>query len=276
MIHRSALVSLAAVAMLIAGCSGDDGGGDASPTTTATPETTTTQAPELLTVLVTNDDGIGAPGIDAVVRALQAVDGIELVIVAPAENQSGSSDTTTDGRVAHAPGTTASGVEGTAVDGFPADAIGVALDELGIQPDLVVSGVNEGQNVGPLAVASGTVGAARAAIRRGVPAVAGSAGLGATADFDLGAALIVEWIAVHRAELLAGDADTSMVTSFNVPDCAVGEPKDVIEVPLGTAIPAGVNIFLTPDCGIDGGPPADDVAALIGGYSAVTLVPAEL
>lgn len=277
MLRRSTLACLAVFSLLTAACGGDDSD-DAAPTTTAAPaETTTTTAIEPLTILVTNDDGIGAPGIDAVVSALQDLDDVEIVIVAPAENQSGSSDTVTDGPVTHAPGTTASGVEGTAVDGFPADTIAVALDELGIEPDLVVSGVNEGQNVGPLAAVSGTVGAARAAIRRGIPAVAGSAGLSEYAEFDLGAELIVEWIGDHRAELAAGDADTTMVTSFNVPGCAAGEPKAVLEVPLGTAIPAGVNVFLTPDCAIEpAAAPTDDVGALVAGHSAVTQVPPEL
>lgn len=278
MSHRTTLACLVGFGLLTAACSGDDSADDASATTTAAPaETTTTAAAEPLTILVTNDDGIGAPGIDAVVSALVDVEDVEIVIVAPADNQSGSSDMVTDGPVTHEPSTTASGVEGTAVNGFPADTIGVALDELGIEPDLVVSGVNEGQNVGPLAVASGTVGAAREAIRRGVPAVAGSAGLAEDADYDLGADLIVEWIADHRADLEAGTADTTTVTSFNVPGCAAGDPKDVLEVPLGTAIPDGVNIFLTPDCAVEPAtPPADDVAALIAGHSAVTQVPAEL
>jgi 5'-nucleotidase len=274
--HRSTLACLAVVGLLTAACSSD--GDDAAATTTVGPaETTTTAAAEPLTILVTNDDGIGAPGIDEVVNALQEMEAVEVVIVAPAENQSGSSDTTTDGPVTHEPATTASGDEGTAVDGFPADTIGVALDELGVEPDLVVSGVNEGQNVGPLAAVSGTVGAAREAIRRGVPAVAGSAGQNETAYFDIGADLIVEWITEHRAALLAGDADTTMVTSFNVPGCTIGDPQEVLDVPLGTVIPDGVNIFLTPDCSIEPAtPPTDDVTALIAGHSAVTQVPAEL
>ena len=60
---------------------------------------------------------------------------------------------------------TASGYEARAVEGFPADTIRVAFDELGLTPDLVVSGINEGQNLGPVVDLSGTVGAARAAVR---------------------------------------------------------------------------------------------------------------
>jgi len=277
-VRRPALVACLALVSLLSACGGDDGG--VAATTTAAPldaTTTTTAAVEPLTVLVTNDDGIGAPGIDALVTALEAVDDVEIVIVAPAENQSGSSDKTTDGTVAHAPGTTASGAEGTAVAGFPADAVNVALDELGIEPDLVVSGVNEGQNVGNLAALSGTVGAARTAIRRGIPAVAASAGIGALADFDAGAALVVDWIGEHRGELDGGTAGTDAVTSFNVPGCQAGEPKALVAVPLAEVIPEGTDPFSTADCSVDtGAPPADDVAAMVAGHLAVTQVPAEL
>ena len=117
---------------------------------------------EPLTILVTTDDGIGAPGIDSLVTTLSTLDDVELIIVAPAENQSGSSDTTTDGAVTSAPGTTASGVEGTAVAGTPADAVIVALDELGIEPDLsscerwhpaglCVAALERGQHLGGIA-----------------------------------------------------------------------------------------------------------------------------
>ena len=248
----------------------------ASLTTTAPApaDTTTTTAVETLTILVTNDDGIGAPGIDAVVNALQAVDDVEIAIVAPAENQSGSSDTTTGGPVTRAPGVTASGVEGTAVSGFPADAVNVALDELGIEPDVVVSGVNEGQIIANLAPISGTLGAARTAIRRGVPAVADGAGFGDLADYDAGATLIVEWIAEHRAVLAGGSADTTTVTSLNVPGGEAGEPKGL--VPLAAVIPEGINAFATPDCDVAvANPPTNDVEALVGGYLAVSQVPAD-
>src|SRR5215470_2231667 len=58
---------------------------------------TATEKPATLQVLVTNDDGVGAPGIDALVQGLRKVKGVKLTVVAPAENKSGSSDTTTPG-----------------------------------------------------------------------------------------------------------------------------------------------------------------------------------
>jgi hypothetical protein len=101
-------------------------------TTSTTPTTSTTEPTPALTILVTNDDGIGAPGIDALVTALSALPDVEIVVVAPAENQSGSSDKTTDGEVTATAGATTSGVAGTAVAGFPADSVIYALDVLGV------------------------------------------------------------------------------------------------------------------------------------------------
>ena len=109
----------------------------------------------------------------------------------------------------YADGATASGVEGTAVDGFPADTITVALDELGLEPDLVVSGINQGQNVGPLAVRVGHRRRRLAtAVRRGIPRRRGQRrARRATPTTTLGArSSIVDQIEEHRAELADGTA----------------------------------------------------------------------
>jgi 5'-nucleotidase len=172
LIRRTIAVAACAVVGLAA-CGSDDDDSSAP----APDAPSTTEAVEPLTILVTNDDGIGAVGIDVLVNTLGEMDEVEVHVVAPAEDQSGTSDTTTPGGAPYADAETASGVQGTAVDGFPADTIAVALDDLGLEPDLVVSGVNVGQNVGPLAYVSGTVGAGRESVRRGIPAIAGSAGI---------------------------------------------------------------------------------------------------
>ncbi|MFZ6002718.1 MAG: 5'/3'-nucleotidase SurE [Actinomycetota bacterium] len=272
--RRRSTIALVTIALLTAACSSTDDGGGPVTTEPAPAETTTTSGPQPITILVTNDDGIGAPGIDAVVNALVAMELVSVVVVAPAENKSGSSDTTTPAGVEHAAAATASGVEGTAVKGFPADTIAVALDELGLEPDLVVSGINEGQNVGPIAFVSGTVGAARTAARRGIPALAASAGLGADADYATAAELVVAWVDQHRAEIAAGTLTTSTVASINVPACTLGgEVEALVEVPLAAAIPEGVDPFNS-DCSFEPPePPGDDVAALVAGHPALTVVP---
>jgi methylase of polypeptide subunit release factors len=90
-------------------------------------------------VIVTNDDGIDAPGIDALVTALSTLPDVELTIVAPAENQSGTSMNLTDGEVVASDAATSSGVAATAVVGFPADSVRWALENLDVDFDLVVS-----------------------------------------------------------------------------------------------------------------------------------------
>lgn len=274
------LVAAASTLLLVAGCSGNDDGAAATTTTanqsTTTESTTTTTAVSPISIVVTNDDGIDAPGIDALVGALGALDGVEISVVAPAENQSGSSDKTTEGEVDYAEATTASGVEGTAVSGFPADAVDVALGPLGLTPDLVVSGVNEGQNVGPFAALSGTVGAARTAIRNGVPAVATSAGVGETADFEYGAQLVVDWIEDNREAIAEGTLTTETLVSFNVPGCTAGEVAGLTDASLASEIPEGVSVFETDCTTAPDEPPTDDVLAVAQGYASQTEVPADL
>ncbi|MGK2948131.1 MAG: 5'/3'-nucleotidase SurE [Acidimicrobiales bacterium] len=266
----------------LAAC-GSDSADDSTPatsngggvTTSAPGDTTTTAAVEMLRLVVTNDDGIGAPGIDVLVTALLELEAVEVLVVAPLENQSGSSDNTTPGGASHAAGATASGVEGTAVSGYPADSVVVALEELALDPHLVVSGVNEGQNTGPLAYLSGTVGAGREAVRRGVPAVAGSAGLGEGADYAAAAALVVEWIEANRAALLAGELPVEAVVSINVPDCTAGTMRPLLEVERATVIPEGLNPFAS-DCTIEPDQaPTDDLVAVAAGHATLTLIPPE-
>lgn len=226
---------------------------------------------ELLEILVTNDDGIGAPGIDTLVNALSDMDAVEVVVIAPDGNKSMSSDSTTTGGVTWESSVTASGYEGIAVDGFPADCVIVALDELGITPDMVVSGVNAGENVGPFVELSGTVGAARTAARKGIPAVAVSAGLNDSgAGFSAAAELIVEWIEDNRDALTNDLVPTDVVVNFNVPNCTAGKIRELVTVPLADAVPEGANVFFT-DCSLEpDSPPTNDVDAMIKGYAAVT------
>ena len=125
-------------------------------------------------ILVTNDDGVRAPGILALAQALQAVG--DVTIVAPSENQSGKghsitiSDPIYVDRVTIAPGMQAYSAVAT-----PASCVKVAIGGImSRKPDLVVSGINRGYNLGMVTYVSGTVGAAREAALTGIPAVAAS------------------------------------------------------------------------------------------------------
>ena len=112
---------------------------------------------ETLQILVTNDDGVGAPGINATVKALTALPDTKVTVVAPRTNQSGTGAKVTAGKLKVTNATTASGYPAKAVAGYPADTIIWAIDDHGIsrRPNLVVSGINFGQNIGPLATVLG-------------------------------------------------------------------------------------------------------------------------
>lgn len=234
--------------------------------------------PPILTILVTNDDGIGAEGIDVMVNALAAMENVDVQLVAPATNQSGVADRVTDGEVTWEDSATTSGYMGVGVDGTPGDSVIVATQELGITPDVVVSGINLGLNVGPLVRFSGTVGGARIAARAGFPGVAASTGGSEEfAGFDETAALVVDWIEMNRSALLDGSASIDTVTSFNTPACSAGEIKELLEVPRGESVPAesGSRITST-DCTLEPATaPTNDVEAVVNGYAAVTLLPVD-
>ena len=127
-----------------------------------------------MAILLTNDDGIDAPGLAALVDALQGLD--RLYVAAPASNQSGVGMGITIDRgltpVRHPDGP--GGAERYALDGTPADAVKFGVGHLfnGERPRLVVSGINHGPNIGRNVHCSGTVGAALEAVAYGIPALA--------------------------------------------------------------------------------------------------------
>ena len=119
-------------------------------------------------ILICNDDGYQAPGIVALYEALKIVADVE--VVAPEINNSAKSNALT----LHSPlyvHTAANGFR--FVNGTPADCVHIALTGLlGYRPDLVVSGINNGANMGDDTIYSGTVGAAMEGYLFGIPALA--------------------------------------------------------------------------------------------------------
>jgi len=250
-----------------------------------------------LRILVSNDDGVAAEGIDALVRALLVNPDNVLVVSAPAENSSGSGDDRigegnapcTEGTGMAMPAATASGYETDvwAVDGCPEDAVLYGLENLyeeGDAPHVVVTGLNEGQNVGftgnlgTLSQISGTVGAAKTAACSGVPAVASSQGdpaLGGEFDYESGVVAVLDWLEENRTALLAGEVGLDEITSINIPTCEAGtEIRGTAQVPLGTEVPDGVGSLLSDqDCGSTLEDPQDDLEAFFFGFIAETPVP---
>lgn len=121
-------------------------------------------------ILISNDDGYQAPGIVALHNALASMDGVEVEVVAPEHNNSAKSNALT----LHAPLYVHQAPNGFRyVNGTPADCVHIAMTGLlGYRPDLVVSGINNGANMGDDTIYSGTVGAAMEGYLFGVPAIA--------------------------------------------------------------------------------------------------------
>jgi 5'-nucleotidase len=225
--------------------------------------------PRPLRILVSNDDGYAAPGIDALVEALRELPRVKVTVVAPSENQSGAGGGRSPEPVAATKEQTVSGYPALAVDGTPADSVIYALDELAKPPQLVISGVNEGQNLGPVVDISGTVGAARAAAQEGIPAVAVSQGAGDPPDYAEGAEAAADWVKEHRRALVRGDVAATTVLNINVPTCATGAVRGEIEVPAATTGDAGT----ASDCTSTLEDPPDDVIAFANGYVTLSEIP---
>ncbi len=158
------------------------------------------QAP--FTILVTNDDGYSAPGIRALAEALKGIAGAEVIVAAPAQNQSGKGHSiVTSEPILVFERKQANGVMWYAIEATPATAVRVALDKLASRkPDLVVSGINRGENLGIVVYYSGTLGAAREAAIAGIPAIAVSMGGDNEADYAATAAATREIIEQLRAK----------------------------------------------------------------------------
>lgn len=146
------------------------------------------QTPPAYRILVTNDDGIGAPGLLALAQAMTAVG--EVTVVAPADNQSGKGHSLTLIEPIYLEKVALPDVPAAyAATATPASCVKLALASvLTAKPNLVVSGINRGQNVGRVAYVSGTVGAAREAALQGIPAIAASLMLAEAAEPSYAAA----------------------------------------------------------------------------------------
>jgi 5'/3'-nucleotidase len=125
-------------------------------------------------VLITNDDGIDAEGLRALHRAVAALEGVEATVIAPDSNRSATARSITT----RMPLTVEEvemddGSTGYATDGTPVDCVRFAdLGLGGSRPELILSGINHGSNMGDDVTYSGTVAAALEGIVLGVPAIA--------------------------------------------------------------------------------------------------------
>jgi 5'-nucleotidase len=189
-------------------------------------------------VLLTNDDGIEAEGLQTLRRALSSVPGLDLQVVAPDGNRSAMARSITTRRPLWVEEVEfGDGTVGYATDGTPVDCVRLANLGLieGWQPDLVVSGINHGANIGDDITYSGTVAAALEAIILGLPGIAVSQQSGAleldfrkTSAFDFRSA--ASFTARLVQELEAVPLDDRTLLNVNFPGC---EPEGVSVARLG-------------------------------------------
>lgn len=233
----------------------------------AAPAGAAAKKPPKLEIMVTNDDGVGAEGIAVLVDALRALPNVKVTVVAPATQQSGTGGRTTEGPVTTADATTATGYRAVAVNGYPADSVNHGLDNVMTRtPHVVVSGTNEGQNLGGVTDISGTIGAARAAAARGIPALAVSASIN-DPDYETAAELAVDWIKRHRAQLAKKPKTPVLFEALNVPTCATGELRGVAKTTVSTSTE---NALADANCASTVPKPTDDITAYINGYASLS------
>ena len=183
-------------------------------------------------VLLTNDDGMQADGIQALRRALEAAPGVELVTIAPNGNRSAiGRGITTRAPLSVERVDFDDGTHGFMTDGTPVDCVrlaGLGLVE-GWTPELVVAGINHGANLGDDITYSGTVAAAMEGLMLGLPAVAVSQQADHAAnDWSEDAAFDFELAARFTARLVEGIEEVPLppgvLVNVNVPP---GEPHEV-------------------------------------------------
>lgn len=155
-----------------------------------------------LSILISNDDGFNAPGLQALVEALIPIG--KLVIAAPVTDQSGTGHGLTfrEPILVH-PIELVPGVKGFAIEARPATCVWLGLESLmKRKPDLVISGINGGSNLGTVTFYSGTVGGARQAALLGIPAIAVSMEGNNPADYATAAVFIRELVKQLRTHRL--------------------------------------------------------------------------
>ena len=175
------------------------------------------QQPPRYRILVSNDDGVRAPGLAAVAQILQAIG--DVIVIAPSDNQSGAGHSiTTRDAIAREDLTLPNGLKAIGLTATPASTVKVALKNiLKPAPDLVVAGINRGYNLGLAAYISGTVGAAREAAMHGIPAIAASL-TSSTTDYSHAAEAVLG--VARRVKQYGLPANTFL--NVNIP---AGEPK---------------------------------------------------
>jgi len=240
-------------------------------------------------ILLTNDDGIFANGINVVGAAL--AEKYDVTVIAPDGNQSGSSHSLTLGDILPIREVTMPcGLKGSSLRGTPTDCILVALLDVmkNNPPDIVVSGCNHGPNVGYDVLYSGTVSAALEGLRQGHPSIALSLDMTHGVQphhFETAAAVLMEILA--EPAFFDGLVDASAILNVNVPNVPLGDVEGVMITKQGIRAyenfvdkqfsPRGrAYYWIAGNSGPHDAQPGSDGYALIGHYVSITPINLDL
>ena len=228
-------------------------------------------------ILLTNDDGIDAPGLLAMHQALSRVGTV--TVAPPATNQSLSSHSLTSGRtpIFVTTRTDEGGSVWHAITARPATCVSLALESLlSDRPDIVVSGSNNGDNLGLVSYYSGTVAAAREAAFQGIPSIAVSVQSGSHMDFEAAARFTAHLVERYLKEKLP----PKTFINVNYPALPEDQVKGGKIVSLSLEVsrslyvkgemPGGQDYFWQSYQPATGGEPNTDLRALLEGYIAIT------
>jgi 5'-nucleotidase len=245
---------------------------------TATPASAA-QAVNQLKILLSNDDGYRAEGLAALGRAIKPLGAV--TIVAPDRNRSGASNSLTLDVPVSA---TRYDTDAYYVNGTPTDCVHLAVSGLfDFEHDIVVSGVNDGANLGDDTLYSGTVAAAVEGRYLGLPAIAVS--LCMTPDsprnFALAADIAAQLVRRMAREPLQGPEEGPIILNVNVPDVPDGQLRGIKVTRLGSrhrakpivraTDPRGRDVYWVGNAGAgqDAGP-GTDFHAVAEGYASIT------
>ncbi|MFA6210206.1 MAG: 5'/3'-nucleotidase SurE [Candidatus Obscuribacterales bacterium] len=233
-------------------------------------------------ILISNDDGVFAPGLGTLARALAATAEHEVYVVAPDRQRSATGHSVT----LHKPlRVEAVDLEGGikaawSTTGTPSDCVKLAVKQLLPQPpDLIISGINSGPNLGSDVLYSGTVAAAMEGAFSGFPSIAVSAQKNAQVAFNLAAEFIVDFLRV----LPKAPMPNRGLFNVNVPACEASQLKGVRVTELGKRQykdiferrhdPNGRDYYWLSGCAIEEGESElSDVWALANGYITISPV----
>jgi len=222
-----------------------------------------------MTIILTNDDGIDAPGIKAL---LKAVNSNNVIIAAPKDHQSGCGHQVTTTRSISIQKRSE---KEYAIAGTPADCVRIAISQISQDIKFVLSGINAGGNLGVDVYISGTVAAVREAAMNGIPGIAISHYRKAKQNFDweLAAKLTAEVL----ADLLPRPLEPGCFWNVNLPHLQPGEldPKMVFCQPCSKALPInyrvdGNDFYYVGEYGKRDRIPGSDVDVCFSGNIAIT------